>query len=346
MSLNKKIITGKFSNKCILSWNIIKWKNRPPYVWYDAVEEFENVFLQQKGIKTLYNRSTKNVLLALFHKVFLKLKIRILLKAYKIYGYFKKKNCFAILMGIGDFGKCLPYMYAKGVKAIYMFDAWPQSHSAIELFIKNANIQYAFFSSSEVTNIFKQRLKHVNVQWVPEGINMLEYTFKPYQEKKIDVLQIGRKWDKYHTIIKPFLKKEGYTYKYQSEKNKVIFPDKVSFVEGLANSKISICVPSSYTHPERSGNISTITFRYWQSMASKCLIVGIMPPEMQLLFDYNPMIAIDMTKPIEQLEDILHNYTDYIPLIEKNYNLMLQKHTWRNRADDICGYLNEFTNND
>jgi hypothetical protein len=70
---------------------------------------------------------------------------------------------------------------------------------------------------------------------------------------------------------------------------------------GLANSKISICVPSDITHPERTGNISTITNRYLQSMASKCLILGKLPHDMLHLFDYNHIIEIDEENPVLQI---------------------------------------------
>jgi hypothetical protein len=78
-----------------------------------------------------------------------------------------------------------------------------------------------------------------------------------------------------------------------------------------------------------------MTNRYLQSMASKCLIVGCLPKEMLELFAYNPVVEIDRNAPIEQLKTILNNYSDYFPLIEKNYETVSKYHTWENRWKQI-----------
>ena len=70
-------------------------------------------------------------------------------------------------------------------------------------------------------------------------------------------------------------------------------------------------------------------------MVSKCLVVGHAPNEMIELFGYNPVIEIDILNPTQQLESILKNYSDYLPLIEKNYEQVLQNHTWENRWNQI-----------
>ena len=74
-------------------------------------------------------------------------------------------------------------------------------------------------------------------------------------------------------------------------------------------------------------------------MLSKCLIVGNAPAEMIELFGYNPVIEADMNEPAKQIENILNNYDQYIPLIEKNF-LHAGKQTWENRWMKI---LNEIS---
>jgi hypothetical protein len=136
-------------------------------------------------------------------------------------------------------------------------------------------------------------------------------------------------------MIVDSLAEKGYTYLYELKKGELIFPTRQDFIAGLAKTKISICVPSSVTHPERSGNIETMTIRYLQSMVSKCLIVGHAPKEMIDLFGYNPVIEIDFTNPVGQIESILNNYNSYTALIEKNYNEVIQHHTWQCRWEQI-----------
>jgi hypothetical protein len=78
-----------------------------------------------------------------------------------------------------------------------------------------------------------------------------------------------------------------------------------------------------------------MTNRYLQSMASKCLIVGHAPKEMIELFGYNPVVEIDWKAPMEQLDTIFDHYADYIPLMEKNYKMVSNHHTWEKRWEQI-----------
>jgi hypothetical protein len=171
--------------------------------------------------------------------------------------------------------------------------------------------------------------------WIPEGVDISVYKQFTYNQRDIDVLQIGRKYDWYHEQILPFFNESNKVYLYEKTKGAIIFPTREEFINGLARAKISVCFPSNITHPERAGKTETMTNRYLQSMASKCLIVGHAPQEMIELFGYNPVIEIDRDSPGEQLTAILDHYSDYIPLIEKNYEMVSKYHTWKNRWELI-----------
>ncbi len=170
---------------------------------------------------------------------------------------------------------------------------------------------------------------------------MADYRFRDYSRKDIDVLAFGRKYDQHHEQVVDDLEESGFTYLYEKQKGDIVFKDRLAFIDGLARTKISICVPSNITHPERSGTISTMTIRYLQSMASKTLIVGIMPEEMKLLFDYTPIIPIDMDCPAGQLTAILKDFDRDIPLIERNYAFIREHHTWAHRWNSIRQVMEE-----
>ena len=74
-------------------------------------------------------------------------------------------------------------------------------------------------------------------------------------------------------------------------------------------------------------------------MASKCLIVGYVPDDMKYLFDYNPIIQIDMKNPTQQINDILKKFSEYTKLIQKNYLEVKEKHQWKNRVAVIQSIL-------
>jgi hypothetical protein len=79
-----------------------------------------------------------------------------------------------------------------------------------------------------------------------------------------------------------------------------------------------------------------MTMRYLQSIASKCLVVGHAPKEMVTVFGYNPVVEIDMRSPERQVLELLKHFDDYIPLIEKNYAILVEEHTWRKRWQQIA----------
>lgn len=245
---------------------------------------------------------------------------------------------FSILIG-PYFQKCLPHFLFGQSNSIYMFDAWPKSYDLIEAYLPLLNIRTVFFSSLQSTEAFKVRQPTLTYVWVPEGIDMKGYVSRPYCEKDIDVIQFGRKYDRYHEAIVGTLEAAEKTYLYERVKGIMVFPNREVFIDGIAHAKVSICVPSNITHPERSGNVSTMTWRYLELMAAKCLIVGILPEDMKLLFDYNPIVEIDMRDPVRQILSILKDFDEYIPLIERNYQTLLEQHTWSTRWEQMRPYL-------
>ena len=180
--------------------------------------------------------------------------------------------------------------------------------------------------------------------WIPEGVDPSIYKRNPPEERTIDVLSLGRKFDKYHHEIVQSLERKGRVYLYEKVKGEIIFPTRSGFIDGLANSKISICVPTNVTHPEIAGDVCTITNRYLQSIASKCLIVGQAPSELVEIFGYNPVIDIDWQDPVGQIEQILSDYDDYLPLIDRNYEELLAGHTWSHRWNSMAEILKLSTN--
>lgn len=248
------------------------------------------------------------------------------------------RDYFAVLMG-PTFRKCLPYFSFPGRKAIYLFDAWPDAHHNIARFVEQFGVDRVFVSSSQAAASLSLRCQRARCWWVPEGLDPTAYRALPSGERDIDVLAMGRRYDAYHAQIVEPLAQGGRQYLYEIVKGQVIFPDRAAFIDGLSRSRISICVPSSVTHPARAGGISTMTVRYLQSMAAKCLIVGKAPAELIDLFGYNPLIEIDEADPSGQLLQLLREYPNYLPLIERNHAALLAGHTWRHRWQQVADLL-------
>jgi hypothetical protein len=308
---------------------------KEPHVSQDAVEEFQNAILAANGLRTVRNQ------FPLFARLVWKL-LRSNISA-KAFRYFPLTNqrYFIILMG-SEFVKCVPFFASSRDNALYIFDAWPPVHQLIEDSLSLLHIHTVFFSSMQATEIFSAKPGlECKCFWVPEGIDVDLYQRRDLHERNIDVIQMGRKHDGYHAAIVENLREAGKTYLFEKVRGGVIFPTRDGFIDGLSRSKISICVPGCLTHPERSGNISTMTLRYLQSMASGCLLVGVRPYDMQFLFDYNPVVEIDFNDPVGQLLEILGHIDQYRPLIDRNYNTVRERHTWFHRWEEIRRRLSQ-----
>ncbi|GHT76279.1 hypothetical protein AGMMS50262_14040 [Bacteroidia bacterium] len=314
----------------------------------DIVREFEDIIIQTPKVRIVnHHYRWLYIITYNFFRIFRKLNININLipnvsSVYKDNIWGDSGHLFTVMLGLNE-SKFHPYIITRHNKSIYLFDAWPSEYIKIQKICRTYKINYLFVSSSQSANNLQALLPETQVFWIPEGINPDEYRYRSFQEKDIDVLALGRRYDKYHHAIVSYLEENQYSYLYEQEKGKIIFPTREGFINGLARAKISICVPSSITHPDRSGDIETMTVRYLQSIASKCLIVGHAPQEMITLFGYNPVIEIDEDNPTKQLEDILKNYSSYFPLIEKNFQ-QVQYHTWKNRWEQIKKTINKQKN--
>jgi hypothetical protein len=301
------------------------------YPFLAIIEDFESTILHdaEEASGKLSNKLVITISYALwklkFHKIFM-LIIKLTSKNEQVF--------LSIIIG-ENYLKYFPYCYLEGLKSIYIFDAWPNVQPEIIKYIKDFDISYIFTPSLQMRDQLQLALPNKNCFWIPEAGAPQKHKYQSFNNKTIDVLCLGRKDENYHQKIKNGLAIANRKYVYEKIKGQVIFPEREDFIEALASTKISICIPSNITHPERVGGIETTTARYFESMCSKCLIVGKAPKELIDLFGYNPIIEIDYTNPCQQLDDILTNFDYYIPLIERNYLTVLNNHTWEDRWNDI-----------
>jgi hypothetical protein len=309
------------------------------HVWQDAVEEFEDAVLSDCRVhkaRPLGSREAKIV-----HFVFRPRFFRAL-NAFReaIAGPRDPTGCdqFVVMMGFEPL-RCVPDFYLPGRKSFYMFDAWPVLYDSIATFVRRWNIRQAFVSSSQAAVALADLIPQCQFSWVPEGIDPRLYRYWPHAERDIDVVQIGRKHDSYHERVVGPLAEKGRVYRYARVKGELVFATRDDFILGMARSRVSICFPCNLTNPRRSGNTETMTQRYLQSFASKCLVVGHAPEEMVRLFGYNPVVEADADDPSGQLLSVLDQFDSYLPLIEENYRVVREDHSWARRWETIAGLL-------
>jgi hypothetical protein len=74
-----------------------------------------------------------------------------------------------------------------------------------------------------------------------------------------------------HYAIREGLERAHIIHKFERVKGQIIFPNAAEFRRGLGDARISVCFPSSITNPEMSGQVETVTLRYFESLASRCV---------------------------------------------------------------------------
>lgn len=225
---------------------------------------------------------------------------------------------------------------------VYAFDCWPALYGRWEKFFRRHRMRIAFFSARSSAEHFTKALSDMESIWLPEAVEASQYDGnKPLEQRSIDVLELGRRWDRYHDQIVAPLAKAGRVHKFQSAPGQIIFPTTAELTAGFADAKISICFPSSLTHPQRSGDVETVTHRYFESMASRCIVVGHCPVELEALFGYNPVVEAETENAAGQIEAILRAPDAYAALVERNHARLMEVGTWDVRVATLLAVLRE-----
>ena len=295
------------------------------------LEEFKNQFYSNKpeNVDVFYISNISNFISRILYRLFEKINFK--LKSGK------KKNGEVLTALL--YGPEFSLFLFPGLKNIELapvvMDAWPMYFNRIRFAIGFYKISTIYFSSKEVVELFNRKKWVGRAIWFPEAIDHSKYQYYLLADKVYDVINFGRKWDQYHNLIKPALEANGKSYLYDKADGKMMFKTSRDLYKTMSKTRISICVPSGITHPNRTGGISTMTQRYLQSMACGCLIVGIAPAELIDLFGYNPVIEIDLNDGERQIVHILDNISGYQTLIDRNYKEVMSNHTFQKRWKEM-----------
>lgn len=300
----------------------------------DVYEDFESEILKYTSWKAV--KSPINIIERIFEKYFLpRLKYRTFHFDLPVLN--PERILFASLSGIEYVKIFQHYLFRSKLKVIYQFDSWTHDNVINENAFRSFRINIAFISIKKASEYFNSlNIPGFKAYWMPEAINSDSYHWRDYEMRSIDILQYGRCWEWLHEQILSFCKTNNINYQYPqgSGSVKLQFKNREELLNGLSNSKIAICVPKTITHPD-TYDLPTVTTRYFECMASKCLILGRAPQDLISLLGYNPVIEVDDANPREQIKYLLKNFNSFIPLIEKNYENVKLKHQWKNRIIDM-----------
>lgn len=216
-----------------------------------------------------------------------------------------------------------------------IWDCWPKYYEkTCQWFIKH-DVKTAIFTSSQTAEKMSERFPEMNILAITEGIDTSKYSEgKPLKERSIDLLEFGRR----NKIVFDVNLPKNYTHLY-SKNGEHLFKTEQDLVNGLADSKITICYPRCDTQPQKAGDIETLTQRYWEAMLSRIVIVGRAPKELIDLIGYNPVIEIGKENQTERIIDIINHINNYQSLVDRNNDTAKNMGSWDIRVKQIMDWL-------
>jgi hypothetical protein len=295
---------------------------------YYVIEAIENTLTRHGVTRARSRDSSKNILYRIFNKLGL----------FRNFVRSHRTAYFAPMMSMAPQVLFPQALWAETIP--YMFDTWASNDHRYEKMARSLRMRLIFVTARQSAVRLNARLPGVDVIWMPEAVDLRHYSAaKPLGNRSIDVLELGRRWDHYHSLIVNHCAARGYTHKFEPTRGTLVFENRREFYAGMADTKISVCFPSSLTHPERSGDVETLTHRYLESMACGAVVLGKCPSELYDLFGYNPVVDVEEARAAEQIDDILNNIDDYRPLIERNLHRVREVGSWDVRIATILKIL-------
>ena len=228
----------------------------------------------------------------------------------------------------------------------YSFDCWPVHYDNWASFFAKNHIHTAFISARQSAREMARRCPATHFHWLPEAVDPTDYTSDlSLANRPIDVLELGRRFEPYHQRITPGLQKNRLVHIYPTQNRGLVFDNNRDVQATFGHSKICICFPQNLTHPDRAGHVETVTLRYFEAIAARCLVLGHCPKELEDLFGYNPVIEANLDNPLNQLLDtLLPRLAQYQPYVDRNHIRLLKAGTVDHRASEIVSALRRVEN--
>jgi hypothetical protein len=220
------------------------------------------------------------------------------------------------------------------------WDVWEYEIAQWVSQLQRFSVSQIIVTSEKSQSLLSSSNKNCRVLYAPEAIRVADFfSGDSLEHRQTQVLELGRRHPQWHDTVTPSLASKRVTHLYERQQGEIIFPTRSQLITGLAGAAISVCFPRSWTHPEQAGKIEMLTQRYFESMASGCLVLGHASRDLIDLFGYNPVIEVDWKQPKEQLNWILGNLGQYQAFVEKNLQRVREVGDWSQRSCQILELL-------
>jgi hypothetical protein len=300
----------------------------PENVIFDNLQEFEKAILEDADTVPIEHSRLGILTLGSFLKTARRIgRIVGLRGPYELPSFKRYRYRFCVILGM-SVRRCADFAFA-GRKAAFLFDPTEPWTTASEVarFVEDLGITDLFVGDPAFVPPIQEHTSRCRVHFLLEGIDPKVFRPRPVAEKDIAVFEFGRKMPGYHQALLAALERTPHRHEH------TFVDEREKFVDYLGRARVTTCFPRAMTH--QTMDIEFISARYLQGMVSKALVVGKAPPLLEELFGYNPIIKADFGDPVGQMLDILDNFDDYQPLIERNYQTICDGFTCRHRWQEV-----------
>ena len=226
----------------------------------------------------------------------------------------------------------------------WAYDCWPSDWDRWEALLRRHGVRTAFFSSLGATQEFRRRLPDASCAWIPEAVDPGDYdSSHPLAARTIDVLELGRRSESIHGRLAPALRSRGARHEFQQPGAPRMYRTLGALRDALAQTRLLVCLPKTLTHPAAAGGLETVTHRYFEGMASGCVLVGHCPAELRALWGFDPVVPLDPTEPERSVMEALDRLDDHQALVLRNLERLHQVGTWRHRAEAMLEAIRSAT---
>ncbi len=228
--------------------------------------------------------------------------------------------------------------------SIYCYDVWEPEFDDWKKQFDEIRPDYIFFG-------FKRSYEHFaglgfNSFWVPLSGDF--EVFKPYGEEKTRMfIQMGRRNEDLHQKILSYMEKHDIednrdNYVYAKVKGESIYPNIDELAREISRTKYFVCVPKYYENFKRTGNVNETICRFYEGMACKTMLLGMKSETFDELFPYKAMISFNDGEDFdEQIEYYEKHPEEYKKIVNRNYEYILDHHSWKNRIEQILEIINQ-----
>lgn len=227
---------------------------------------------------------------------------------------------------------------------VYVFDAWNADE---DLLRRNrrawALCDLVYVSFPWTVDTFSRHLP-CPVEYLPQAASAAR--FQPWRdERPIDVLSVGRRLGAAHALIREIAQRHDLFYHYSESEA----PDVIDLLESrellarlCQSARSQICWPAEETNPNRRGEGSPVTSRWFEAAACGSVVLGRSPgaSDFHELFPYERfVIELDPGDPVGFERTLLSALDDQVDWLARRdlADYVRAKHSWEARANKIIG---------